>query len=60
MDTLVAIANLSHGRVREEELIYALDRIGKLVLDEGVFEAATSGSDDPVKMLRNIEMGESK
>lgn len=47
-------------RVREEELIYILRRLGKLELDEGVFEAATTENSDRVEVLRQIEAGESK
>lgn len=46
-------------RAREEELVYILERLSRLELDEGVFEAAFS-REDAVNALRDIKNGKSE
>lgn len=52
--------NMHQYRVREEELAYILHRLRQLELDEGVFEAAFAREEDPVKVLTEIENGDSE
>lgn len=50
-------------RVRDEELVYILHHIGRLELDEGVFEVALEidpKKEDPIKVLQDIEGGDSE